>query len=397
MKKLTIKTEKTDNAYEVFCKGKYVADIIKEGYGNYAVYIDGDYKNPFGFYRLADAKAWLVERLNSAATATAAATEPAAELAATAAATETADESVAIEQAQDVAPTPIESINPAKIYTVITERQRGNDLTQTGTLAELINAYSYTLECGKSYEFERGAKKVNRAPKTIKSLLLALNNAAINIRSYSNYRLQTEPTSHPTAPCVPSEPNIETIAANDSAENKDNSPCHRQIMNSKTMAEAGFHAPAIIAKYAQEIAQNSAPVPMKSIVGKPNGTAIITTNEGAVTELAARKEVADSLAQAHAAVQDAYKTAQSTPEYIAYQIAANTAIDANAKSCDGYSEKENKTARYAHKAYTNTTAHADWYAAIDAYNAMRPDICPTCGAAKNSCERCLQAPAETDI
>ena len=48
------------------------------------------------------------------------------------------------------------------------------------TLEEAIDYYGYTLECGASYAHQRGAKKVNRNPKTIKSLITSLNNASTN-------------------------------------------------------------------------------------------------------------------------------------------------------------------------------------------------------------------------
>ena len=53
-----------------------------------------------------------------------------------------------------------------------------------GTLEELIEAYSYTLEVGESWQHERGNRKINRHPKTIASLcnnlINATNNAAKN-------------------------------------------------------------------------------------------------------------------------------------------------------------------------------------------------------------------------
>ena len=61
---------------------------------------------------------------------------------------------------------------------------RDREYTQEGTLEELIQAYSYTLEVGKSYENERGNKKINTNPKTIQQLCdnleKAKNNAARN-------------------------------------------------------------------------------------------------------------------------------------------------------------------------------------------------------------------------
>lgn len=51
---------------------------------------------------------------------------------------------------------------------------------QEGTLSELIKAYGYTLECGKSWEHEKGNKKINTQPKSIKTLVKNLNDAVNN-------------------------------------------------------------------------------------------------------------------------------------------------------------------------------------------------------------------------
>ena len=48
------------------------------------------------------------------------------------------------------------------------------------TIEEAVVYYGYTLECGASYEHERGNKKINRNPKTINALLTNLNNASNN-------------------------------------------------------------------------------------------------------------------------------------------------------------------------------------------------------------------------
>ena len=48
------------------------------------------------------------------------------------------------------------------------------------TIAEAVEYYGYTLECGASYEHEKGNKKINRNPKTIASLIKNLNNASNN-------------------------------------------------------------------------------------------------------------------------------------------------------------------------------------------------------------------------
>lgn len=56
----------------------------------------------------------------------------------------------------------------------------GSTLTFTGTLQELINGVAYTLECGESWQRDKGAKKINTNPRTIKSLITNLNNAVNN-------------------------------------------------------------------------------------------------------------------------------------------------------------------------------------------------------------------------
>ena len=48
------------------------------------------------------------------------------------------------------------------------------------TVAEAVDYFGYTLECGASYSHERGNKKINRNPKTLASLLTNLNNASSN-------------------------------------------------------------------------------------------------------------------------------------------------------------------------------------------------------------------------
>ena len=47
-------------------------------------------------------------------------------------------------------------------------------------LAEAVDYYCYTLETGYLRQGEKGGKKVNLHPKTIKSLITNLNNAASN-------------------------------------------------------------------------------------------------------------------------------------------------------------------------------------------------------------------------
>jgi hypothetical protein len=48
------------------------------------------------------------------------------------------------------------------------------------TIAEAVEYYGYTLEKGASWQHEKGNKKINRNPSTIKSLLTNLNNAVNN-------------------------------------------------------------------------------------------------------------------------------------------------------------------------------------------------------------------------
>ena len=68
---------------------------------------------------------------------------------------------------------------------------RDREYTQEGTLEELIKAYSYTLETGKSYEREKGNKKINLNPKTVQQLCdnlqKAKDNAARNGYSGHSY------------------------------------------------------------------------------------------------------------------------------------------------------------------------------------------------------------------
>lgn len=67
-----------------------------------------------------------------------------------------------------------------KMYTVTRVSSHKGTRTQVGTLDELVKCYSYTLEKGASWQHEKGNKKINRAPKTIASLITNLNNAVNN-------------------------------------------------------------------------------------------------------------------------------------------------------------------------------------------------------------------------
>ena len=51
---------------------------------------------------------------------------------------------------------------------------------QTGTLEELVKSYSYTLEVGASWASEPGNYKINRNPKSVKTLVNNLNKAVNN-------------------------------------------------------------------------------------------------------------------------------------------------------------------------------------------------------------------------
>ena len=72
----------------------------------------------------------------------------------------------------------------AKIYNIGYERCCATSNPRTyfkkGTLEELINYFSYTLEKGASWQWDKGMKRVSLNPKTIKGLITALNNAVYN-------------------------------------------------------------------------------------------------------------------------------------------------------------------------------------------------------------------------
>jgi len=51
---------------------------------------------------------------------------------------------------------------------------------KSGTLSELVEYFSYDLDCGSSWSYERGNYKINRNPKSIKSLVSNLNKASHN-------------------------------------------------------------------------------------------------------------------------------------------------------------------------------------------------------------------------
>ena len=81
-----------------------------------------------------------------------------------------------------------ESLNEAKAekqYEITkTKYSNGKEYKSTGTLSELVQGFSYTLSTGASYQHERGNKKIDKQPKTFRSLIsnlnAAVNNAAAN-------------------------------------------------------------------------------------------------------------------------------------------------------------------------------------------------------------------------
>lgn len=70
-----------------------------------------------------------------------------------------------------------------KEYTILVKRFDRKNMKFSGTLEKLTKDFSYTLECGKSYERESGNKKINMTPRTIGSLITNLNNASDNSSS----------------------------------------------------------------------------------------------------------------------------------------------------------------------------------------------------------------------
>lgn len=67
-----------------------------------------------------------------------------------------------------------------KEITIIKTRN-GNDSEIVGTVEYLVNNYfGYTLEVGQSWEHEKGNRKINRNPKSGKSLVDNLNKAVTN-------------------------------------------------------------------------------------------------------------------------------------------------------------------------------------------------------------------------
>lgn len=72
-----------------------------------------------------------------------------------------------------------------KEFEVVVYRN-GRESIYTGSLKDLISKFSYTLECGRSWQHEKGNKKINTNPKTIDSLITNLNNSARNSAANGN-------------------------------------------------------------------------------------------------------------------------------------------------------------------------------------------------------------------
>jgi hypothetical protein len=70
------------------------------------------------------------------------------------------------------------------IVTKTKDRDGRTYITNPLTLPELVDYYKHTLDTGRSYQHEKGNKKINTAPKSIsvliKNLNAAVNNAAAN-------------------------------------------------------------------------------------------------------------------------------------------------------------------------------------------------------------------------
>ena len=80
----------------------------------------------------------------------------------------------------------------AKVYTIISNRRNYGRADSTsefsGTMPELVYDFKYTLDCGASWEHEKGNSKINTNPKTIKSLISNLNKAERNSAADGNPR-----------------------------------------------------------------------------------------------------------------------------------------------------------------------------------------------------------------
>jgi len=84
-----------------------------------------------------------------------------------------------------------------KIYKVtMTKDISDRKYITTGTLEQLITYFGYTLDKGESWQHEKGNKKINLNPKSIKSLMTNLynseNNAAGNGYSDCSFDFEVE-------------------------------------------------------------------------------------------------------------------------------------------------------------------------------------------------------------
>ena len=72
-----------------------------------------------------------------------------------------------------------------KLYIIVKKTTKTDKeyRSEPGTLGELVERYSYTLQTGADYAHERGRKKINVKPTTIKSLVTNLNDAVNNTAS----------------------------------------------------------------------------------------------------------------------------------------------------------------------------------------------------------------------
>jgi hypothetical protein len=68
----------------------------------------------------------------------------------------------------------------AKQFKITQTNSRGSVTSYEGTVVELTQMFSYSLDCGRSWEREKGNKKINTTPKTIKSLVTNIENAKNN-------------------------------------------------------------------------------------------------------------------------------------------------------------------------------------------------------------------------
>lgn len=67
-----------------------------------------------------------------------------------------------------------------KSFKVIKTVSSGKTYEFEGTVEDLIQTFLYTLDTGRSYQHEKGNKKINMKPKSITSLISNLNNAVNN-------------------------------------------------------------------------------------------------------------------------------------------------------------------------------------------------------------------------